>query len=85
MSYQVYKEYLQQYHDAFGTNKMYVVAYYSAHTGELTQKIVFAKSELVAANAFLGTDFASMEEVHDYGADTDTWINVLEINNTLTE
>jgi len=85
MSYHLYKEFVEKYQAAFGTNKMYVVAYYSAHTGELTQNIVFAKSELVAANAFLGADFASMDEVHDYGANTDTWINVLEINNTLTE
>jgi hypothetical protein len=85
MSYQVYKEYLERYHAVFGTKKMYVIAYFSAHLGELTQVVNFAESELDAANWYLGTEFDGMGMVHEYCVNSDSWINVLEINDTLTE
>jgi hypothetical protein len=85
MSYQVYKEYLENYHNNMASNKTFIVAYISLHVGVLTQEVVYAKSELEAANAYLDANYSSMEEVDEFMAASDSWISVLEFNNTLTE
>jgi len=85
MSYHPYKEYVEKYHAAFGTKKMYVVAYMSLHSGELFQYPQYASTDVEAANQVLDTEFQDMELIYDYCANTDSWISVLEINNTLTE
>lgn len=85
MSYQVYKEYLKSYYEAMGNNKLFVVAYMSLHTGELTQHQIVTITEVVAANSVLKTEFETMVEIHDYCANSDCWINVLEVNNALAE
>ena len=85
MSYQVYKDYLQSYYEAMGNNKVFVVAYMSLHIGELTQYQIVTTTEVVAANTILHTEFETMDEIHDYCANSDCWINVLEVNNALAE
>ena len=85
MSYHIYKEYLETYYEALGANKHYIVAYLSLHNGELFQYPQYCATEVAAANLVLDTSFTSMEQVYDYCANSDCWISVLEINNTLTE
>jgi hypothetical protein len=85
MSYQVYKEYLESYHNSMASNKPFVVAYISLHVGALEQEVVYAKSELEAANAYLDSNYSNMEELDEFMAASDSWISVLEFNNTLTE
>lgn len=88
MSYLVYKEYLDRYYENLDMAKCFVVAYLSLHDGKLKQEVVYTKTPLQAAVAYLGIDaeeFKSMEDVYDYCASADSYISVLEVNNTLTE
>lgn len=65
--------------------KTFVIAYFSAHEGALEQRIVLADSELSAMNTFLQSDFPTLEELEDVIVNSDSWINIIGINNTLTE
>jgi hypothetical protein len=85
MSYQVYKEYLSAYYEELNENRTYVVAFFSQHTGTLTQSLVHARSKLEAVNSVLNTSLHSDEEVEGYCAASDCWVHALQINNTLTE
>lgn len=85
MSYALYKEYLDRYYEAFGNSKVFVVAHFSMHTGELTQKLITAIDELAAKNIQLDTSMKTLAEIEDYCASTDQWINAFEINSMLTE
>ena len=88
MSYQVYKEYLNRYYESPDMAKCFVVGYLSLHDGKLKQEVVYTKTPLQAAVAYLGIDleqYTSMKDVYQYCADCDSYISVLEINNTLTE
>lgn len=84
MSYQVYKEYLERYYGELEQNKTYVVAFFSNHTGIIEQKLVYAKTELQAMNAYLKTEYENVDILYD-SLEPDNYINILEINNTLTE
>jgi len=84
MSYQVYKEYVNSYHASLGM-RTFVVAYLSLHDGALKQQLIYATDQLAAANLVLDTSHDTMELVYEYAANTDSWISVLEVNNTLTE
>lgn len=85
MSYQVYKEYLRRYYDEMNQNKMFVVAYFSQHTGALDQKLIYAKDSLSALNKYLDSDYASAEALDEAMVGSDSWISSLEINDTMTE
>lgn len=85
MSYHLYKDYLEMKHAKLDEPKRYVVAFLSLHTGELFQHEYYAHSEVAAASLVLGVDFISMDQVHDYCDNTDSWISVLEINDTLSD
>lgn len=68
-----------------GNNKVFVVAYMGLHAGELTQYQIVTSTEVEAANTILDTEFETMDEIHDYCANSDCSINVLEVNNALAE
>lgn len=85
MSYHLYKDYLEMKNATLDEPKRYVVAFLSLHTDELFQHEYYAHSEAAAASLMLGLDFTSMAEVHDYCANTDSYISVLEINDTLSD
>lgn len=85
MSYHLYKEFSEKYYESLGENKTFVVACFSAHSGELQQAVVYAKTELQAFCTFLKTDYANTTALQESLASADMWISALEINNTLTE
>ena len=84
MSYHIYQQYLEHYYENMNSNKMFVVAHCSLHTGSLEQQVVYAATELQAMCAFLRTDYADLNTLHESIA-PDAWIGALEIHNTLTE
>lgn len=85
MSYQVYKEYLERYYNDLDQNYCFVVAFFSQHSGDLTQTVVTARSKIEAINSVLNTSLHSMEEVEGYCAASDCWVSALQIYDTLTE
>lgn len=85
MSYHLYKDYLEMKHTTLDEPKRYVVAFLSLHTGELVQHQHYAHTEADAASWVLGVDFTNMDQVHDYCANTDSYISILEINETLSD
>ena len=63
-----------------GMTEIFVVAYLSLFDGELKQEVVYAKTELEALNKYLNTSFLTEEELYQYCADCDSFVNVLNLS-----
>ena len=57
----------------------YVVGYCSLNTGSLSLITSYDVTELAALNNFLGTDFATVDEIREYCSNTDSFIEVLKL------
>lgn len=57
----------------------YVIGYLSLHEGLMNLLTITSNSELDALNTFLGTSYKTTDEVHEYCANTDAYIEVMEL------
>ena len=59
--------------------KKYVIGYLSLHEGSMSLLTITSNSELDALNTFLGTNYKTTDEVHEYCGNSDSFIEVMQL------